>query len=130
MPVHSLAPYVVLLVLLFLVLSVRTIRLRRRLGVAVGHGEHIALLRAMRAHANFAEYVPLALLLLYFDATTDAPAWFIHALGAALICGRLTHAYGVSRVDEVFFFRVFGMALTLSVIAIAAGWLALPLLPS
>jgi len=50
--------YAALLALLFVLLSVRTIRTRRRQGVALGHGDDPAMLRVMRVHANFAEYVP------------------------------------------------------------------------
>jgi len=119
-----LIPYAAMLAVLFMLLSIRTIRMRRRLRIAVGHGEDIALLRAMRAHANFAEYVPFALVLLFFAATASAPAWLMHALGVALVAGRISHAYGVSHVNESYAFRVFGMAMTLSVIGIAACWLA------
>jgi len=55
--------YAALLALLFVLLSIRTIRTRHSRGVALGHGDDPAMLRAMRVHANFAEYVPLALLL-------------------------------------------------------------------
>jgi len=55
--------YAALLALLFVLLSIRTIRTRHSRKVALGHGDDPAMLRAMRVHANFAEYVPLALLL-------------------------------------------------------------------
>ena len=54
--------YAALLALLFIALSIRTIRARRAHKVAIGTGGHAAVERAMRVHANFAEYVPLALL--------------------------------------------------------------------
>ena len=57
--------YAALLGLIFVALSIRTIRLRRRYGVGVGDGNNTELQRAARVHANFAEYVPLALLLIY-----------------------------------------------------------------
>ncbi len=58
--------YAALLALLFVLLSIRTIRTRHSRKVALGHGDDPAMLRAMRVHANFAEYVPLALLLISF----------------------------------------------------------------
>ena len=67
----------------------------------------------MRVHSNFAEYVPLALILFYFlEVETDADLW-IHVLCVSLIIGRLLHAYGVSQVEENYRFRVAGMILTL-----------------
>jgi uncharacterized membrane protein YecN with MAPEG domain len=113
-------PYAGALALLFVVLSVRTLRLRRRLRVAVGDRGNEVLLRAMRVHANFAEYVPLALLLLFFSETAGARPIFIHLSGTALVIGRLCHAWGVSHVNENYRFRVVGVALTLAVIVSAA----------
>ncbi len=105
--------YAALIALIFVVLSVRTLFLRRRLGIAIGTGEDQKLTRAMRVHSNFAEYVPLALILFYFlEVETDADLW-IHVLCVSLIIGRLLHAYGVSQVEENYRFRVAGMILTL-----------------
>ncbi|MEH8130210.1 MAPEG family protein [Aeromonas veronii] len=50
--------YAALLALLFVLLSIRTIRTRHSRKVALGHGDDPAMLRAMRVHANFAEYDP------------------------------------------------------------------------
>lgn len=114
MPVTPL--YAALLALIFVGLSIRTIRLRRRYRVGVGDGNHAELQRAARVHANFAEYVPLALLLVYFAETSGGPLPLIHALAIALFCGRLLHAYGVSQVRENYRYRTAGMVLTFSVI--------------
>jgi len=120
--------YAALLALLFVALSVRTLRMRRGLGIAVGDAGDARMLRAMRVHANFAEYVPLALVLMYLlDARGLGEAW-LHGLGAALVAGRLAHAYGVSQVRETYAYRVFGMTMTLGVLVAEAtmllvGWL-------
>jgi hypothetical protein len=111
--------YATLLGLLFIALSVRTIRLRRKHQVAVGDGNNSELRRAMRVHANFAEYVPLALLLILFVELDGTPKWWVHALAIALVCGRLAHAWGVSQTKENFRYRVSGMVLTFGVIATA-----------
>lgn len=78
----------------------------------IGDGEQPQLQRAMRAHANFAEYVPITLLLLFFVETQAIEDRTIHVLGSALVLGRLVHAYGVSQVQEDYRFRVGGMILT------------------
>lgn len=112
--------YAALLALLYIGLSVRTIRLRRRLQVALGAGKHPDMLRAMRVHANFAEYAPLALILLLVLEAQGTSAWLVHALGLALVVGRSLHAYGVSQSKENFAFRVSGMVLTFTVLGLAA----------
>ena len=108
--------YAACLALVFVALSVRVIGLRRRKGVALGTRRDIDLVRATRAHANFAEYVPLALLLLSFVEMVSPPQ-FVHVLGVALIVGRVAHAFGVSREPEDFRYRVTGMSLTFTVLA-------------
>ncbi len=113
--------YAALLALLYIFLSVRTIRLRRKLQVALGAGEHPEMLRAMRVHANFAEYVPLALILVCMVEAQGTAAWLVHALGAALLIGRCLHAYGVSQVQETFAFRVSGMVLTFTVLGVSSA---------
>ena len=114
--------YAALLALLFVALTLRTIRLRRRYRVALGDGAHPALLRAMRAHANFAEYVPLALVLFYFAEIGGAPQALAHLLGGSLLIGRCLHAWGVSQARETFAFRVTGMALTLGGLLTAGSY--------
>lgn len=118
MPITPL--YAAILGLLFITLSLRTIRLRRRYRVAIGDGRKELLQRAMRVNANFAEYVPLSLLLIYFVELHDGPRLHVNALGIALICGRLLHAWGVSRIPENFRYRTVGMALTFGVMLIAS----------
>jgi len=112
--------YAAFLALIFVGLSVRTLRLRRRLRVAIGDGDDATLARAMRVHANFAEYVPIALLLIYLLETASGPRLLIHALCLALAVGRISHAYGVSQVREDYRFRVAGMTLTFMAIVSAA----------
>lgn len=104
--------YAALLALFFVALSLRTLLLRRRLRIAVGDKGNEAMLRAMRVHANFAEYVPLCLLLFYFVEQSGARPMLVHALGISLVLGRLLHAWGVSQVRENYRFRVLGMTLT------------------
>lgn len=121
--------YAALLGLLFIVLSVRVIRLRRSHKVAIGAQGDKAVERAMRVHANFAEYAPFALLLIFMLELKGVAGVWIHILGLMLLVGRALHAYGVSRPDEDFRFRVSGMSLTFGTIGLAsASLLALAIL--
>ncbi len=112
--------YAALLAALFVYLSIRVIRVRRRVQVAIGAGGQAELERAMRVHANFAEYVPIALIMVFFTESLYGSGWWIHALGAALLIGRVLHAWGVSQGRENFRFRVTGMSLTFTVILASA----------
>jgi uncharacterized protein len=112
--------YSALLALLFVALSVRTLRMRHKLKIAIGDNGSQAMLRAMRVHSNFAEYVPISLLLIYFVEVAGAPSLLVHGLGLSLLVGRAVHAYGVSQVNENYRLRVIGMALTLGCIVAAS----------
>jgi uncharacterized membrane protein YecN with MAPEG domain len=94
--------------------------LRRSLKIGIGTGGSEPLLRASRAHGNFAEYVPLTLVLTVLLELQSAPQLLLHLLCAALSCGRIVHAYGVSRSPENYVYRVVGMALTFSALGGAA----------
>jgi len=119
----TLPRYASILALLFVALSVRTLRLRHSLKIGIGDAGNTRMLRAMRVHSNFAEYVPLSLILLYFIEVQGAWPILVHALGLCLMIGRLSHAYGVSQERENYNFRIAGMALTFTVLVSSALYL-------
>jgi uncharacterized membrane protein YecN with MAPEG domain len=113
------------LALWLLWLSVAVIRERLRAKRALGvRDDDRMLLRAVRAHANFAEYAPMALVLLLLLEVGGAPSWWVGALAAALVAGRVTHALGISREPEALRFRQAGMLLTFGVLGLGALSLA------
>ena len=118
---HIVPCYAAVLALLFVVLSIRTIRVRRSLKIAIGDAGNPVMARAMRVHANFAEYVPFALLLMVLVELQGAPAWALHALGVALLLARLSHAYGVSQAKENYAFRIVGVVTTFAVFGLCAA---------
>ena len=119
----SVAPlYAALLGFLLVYLSVRVIRLRRRLKVAIGAGGKAAIERAARVQANFSEYVPMALILLLLAEIQGGLPLVLHAIGLALWVGRAAHAFGVSQAAEDYRLRTLGMTLTF--FAIIGGGIA------
>lgn len=118
MPITAL--YAGLLAPLFIFLAVRVIRARRGAKVAIGDGGDKALLRRMRVHGNFAEYVPLALVLMGLAESLGTNRWLLHASGIALVAARLVHAAGVSQMKGNFALRTAGMAGTFTVLAVLA----------
>lgn len=119
MPITAL--YAGLLGLLFVVLSIRVIAVRREARVALGDGGHAALQRRMRVHGNFAEYAPLGLILLGLAESLRTDVRLLHVIGVVLLAGRLAHAIGVSQARERFAIRVAGMMGTFAAIIIAAA---------
>lgn len=117
--------YAALFAMFFVVLSVRTLQLRRRLRIPIGDAGNEGMLRAMRVHANFAEYVPFSLFLIFLVEAQGAYPLLVHALCLCLLVGRLSHALGVSRTMENYRYRVLGMALTFTTLGASAACLLL-----
>ncbi len=115
MPLPATSLYAALLAVLCLVLSLRVV-----LGTP-----HRPVERAVRAHGNFAEYAPPALVLLGLLEGMELPAWGVHALGTAFLAGRLAYARGISQEAEVLRWRVLGMALTVTVLGTGAAALGI-----
>jgi uncharacterized membrane protein YecN with MAPEG domain len=111
--------YAGLLTIWFLVLSWRVVQ-RRRSGVFLGDGGDQALLRVIRGHANFAEYVPLALLLMGMLEVSHHSIYVLHALGITLLVARLLHGYALSFTAQFTFGRFWGATLTFVVLTIEA----------
>ena len=112
--------YAGLLGLWLIVLSARVINVRRTAGVSLGAGNDTTLERRIRAQGNFAEYAPLALLLIAVLEITQHHAYLLHGLGIMLLAGRLLHGYALSFTQQSSVGRTGGMVLTLFAIGIAA----------
>jgi uncharacterized membrane protein YecN with MAPEG domain len=123
MPPFAVTPlYAALCGLLLIVLSVRVILLRRRHRVSLGTGGHTELERATRIQANFTEYVPLTLLLLFLLELSRQPVWALHALGLLLVLGRIIHALGLATASRNGG-REIGIGLTFTVLTVTSLWL-------
>lgn len=119
-----------LLGLILIVLSLQVVRLRRRLGVGIGSGDQPELERAIRAQANFCEYVPIGVvLLLVLEGSGAVNFMIIHVLGLALVLGRILHGLmGLNRSAGVSSGRFIGTLLTWLMIlsaSLLAVWVAL-----
>ena len=113
--------YAAIATLMFIHLSLRVIFAREKEQVLLGTGGNQRVERAMRNQANFAEYVPLTLLLLSMAAINGLPTFLIHGFGSAMIVSRIFHFIGFSRNNSPFALRVIGTVLTLSLLLILAG---------
>ncbi len=84
--------------LLYVWLSFRVVQIRQSARVSLGDGGDELLLSRIRAHANFAEYVPICLILIAaieVSDTTSPPA--LYAAGIALVAVRAAHAIGLAQ---------------------------------
>jgi uncharacterized membrane protein YecN with MAPEG domain len=115
--------YLAVLALLYVVLGLQVSRLRRGNRVLFGDGDNIKLRSAIRAHANFAEYVPIIVLLVAMLEMSELPAARVHLLMGALLVARLIHPLGMyvgPRTLQFQICRVGGIVLTLLVLVAAA----------
>ncbi|HEX6614265.1 MAG TPA: MAPEG family protein [Rhodanobacteraceae bacterium] len=117
---HITGLYAALGALLVFVLALRVMRLRHVRGVGIGTGGDESLARAIRAHANAVEYLPIALLLLLILDLDQTQAWLLHTFGIVLIVGRVLHAIGLSGNAGTSFGRFVGAGLTMLVILVMA----------
>ena len=111
--------YAGILTVWFVLLSFRVANLRRT-GPSFGDDGDTDVARIVRAQANFAEYVPLALLLMGFLEASRYSIYLLHAFGIALVIARLLHgmalSFGAPKSG-----RVVGTALTFIVLLIEAA---------
>jgi uncharacterized membrane protein YecN with MAPEG domain len=114
--------YASLLVPLYILLAARIVRMRFSARVSIGDGGDWELLRRMRVHANFTEYVPFALLLMGLAESLALDARLLHGAGIVLALGRAAHAYGMSQSKDILPLRTGGtIATTIVLIALAAS---------
>jgi len=104
--------YVSLSALLLLVLSYKVVRFRQTLHVSLGDGGHSELDRAIRVQANFVEYVPIALLLMFLAELNAMNPWLLHLAGGSLFVARVLHAWGLGSKSGTSFGRFYGILIT------------------
>ena len=103
--------------LLYIMLSWRVVQVRVSARVLLGDGGDGLLLQRIRAHANFAEYVPFCLILIFVveNSLFVSPPW-LWVVGLALVAARVFHAIGMTR-GRVNAWRTIGTVATLLIMA-------------
>lgn len=105
-----------LLVSLFIFLSAKIIFLRRKNKISIGHNNTPEFENAIRAHGNFSEYTPLALLEIFILTQLHVNPFIIVLLCITILCGRISHAIGLNyfelKKSPNFRPRIIGASLT------------------
>jgi uncharacterized membrane protein YecN with MAPEG domain len=113
--------YASALAVLFLILTIRVIKIRHSCKIALGDAGNLVLQKAIRAQSNFCETAPLAMILLVLAEANGANNLALHFCASILVLGRISHAFGISAKREDFRFRASGMVLTFtSIITLTA----------
>jgi uncharacterized membrane protein YecN with MAPEG domain len=107
------ALYVGANILILLVLAYLVMAGRRTHKIVLGSGDNRDFERAVRAHANAAEYIPAGLVGIVLVALMEpaAPLWLLHASGISLTLGRILHGIGL-HAGPLNAGRMLGMVLT------------------
>ena len=121
------ALYVLLLAVLLLTLATLVMIQRGRHHVSLGDGGQGPLARAIRAHGNAVEYVPIVLLLMLVYELNGGLPLLLHGCGSLLLVARIAHAWGLGASAGESFGRAAGVAGTFiaAVILIGANLLLL-----
>jgi len=112
--------YAAIFVLIFVALSLRVANSRRVLRIGLGSGGNVTLERRIRVQGNFAEYVPMALILFTFIEMQGSARWLVHLLCLVMLVARLIHAYGVAQEPEDIRIRASAMVTTFTLLIVGA----------
>jgi len=110
--------------IMLVVLGMMTGMRRTRTAILLGTGDDQELLRRVRAHGNFAEYVPVALIILLLTEVQGHDEALLWTMSILLIAGRILHAIGIYRT--MIPARGTGMLMTIGSILLGAALLLWP----
>jgi len=106
------AIYAAILTFVYVKLTLNVINLRRQNEVSLGDGGREDLQQAIRSHGNFAEYVPLGLILLACLEANHIHWTIVLLLGGVFTTGRLFYAKAFLEATPNMELRVRGMKFT------------------
>lgn len=95
MSFHITSLFAGLMALMIVPLSFQISLRRAKLKTSFGDADDEMLRRRVRAHGNFVEYAPLALIVLGLVEWNAAPPTLVWVLGVAFLAARVMHAFGM-----------------------------------
>lgn len=116
------ALYAGILGLMAVAVAVPAGRLRGETGISIGDGGNQALLLAMRRHGNFAESVPIVLILIGVLELNGVSALALHIMGVVLVVARIAHAVGLKADTTAGLGRAIGAGGTALLTVVASVW--------
>jgi uncharacterized membrane protein YecN with MAPEG domain len=102
-------------------LAARVSRLRAALKISIGDGGNEALVRRMRAHANYGENMPIVLIMIALIELAGGDARILWAAGILFILSRIAHGFGMDQASPSRL-RMIGMIGNTIVLIGLAGW--------
>lgn len=109
--------------IIFFVHCLRIIQGRGLTKTSLGDGGNDLMTRRIRIHGNFAEYIPLLMLILFMLEVKAISQVLLLAFALSVVVGRLLHFYGLYSNGSPMWARVWGMQLTLWPLLLGSLWL-------
>ena len=106
----------IILSFVYVYLGVRVIILRNYYQTTIGDGDHLALQRAIAAHRNFNEYVPITIIIMGLNEVSGAMEEYLTLIAVIFVAARVIHAYNISSRNERLALRVLTTGITFATI--------------
>ena len=116
--------FAAVLALMFVLLCINVVRIRLREQVSLGDGDNKQLNIAIRTQANFVEYVPFTLLLMWLLESIDLSPARVFWIGVALVLARILHVIGMFFANRFMVCRQIAVVLSFGLLV----WLSVALL--
>jgi len=116
--------FAAILGVLHVIFTLRVGLYRKNSKISFGDGGDATLLKRIRAHGNFIENAPIALILILLNELQGLDDSYLYALGGVFLVSRLAH-YSALAFSLPVIFRMLGMLGTMGSIAALAVCLAL-----
>ncbi len=121
---HITGLYAAPLAVIMVGLTIHVIMARAKTKISIMDGGNSMLAQAMRRHGNFAEAVPMALLLMAIAELLGTGSMWLHVTGLLLLAGRILHPFGIKFDKPVSFPRIAGASATMLATLFSAGNIA------
>ena len=118
------ALYAALMVAVLVCLTTRIGLLRAKTGISILDGGNTHLAVEIRRHGNFAEHVPLLIVLMAIVELNGGNSLFLHVIGVVLVICRIAHPLGLHHDRVQTPLRLIG-AVGTSLSTVALGVMAL-----
>lgn len=108
--------------LFYILLTLNVVRMRWATKTGLGVGEDRRMLKAVRVHGNFAEYIPLVFIGIILMEVRGAGSTWLHSLYAAAFLARILITFGITKTSNFSPYRFLGNCLTYIVLLSAGIW--------
>ena len=106
----------------YLLLTLNVIRMRWATKTGLGLGEDRRLLKAIRIHGNFSEYIPIVFIGIILMEVRGADENWLHSLYSGTLVGRILITIGITKTHNFSLYRFFGNTLTFLSLITAGTW--------